>query len=103
MPTLFGYLKWKYETELYGKDINRMARNEERAFLGNYRTLGMLKSNYFIEINDRKKINNYTWNHDKKLMKKVKVKDLEVLEKLTISYYQIASERFKNGSMKQSD
>ncbi len=103
MPTLFGYLKWNYETELYGKDINRMARNEERAFLGNYRTLGMLKSNYFIEINDRKKINNYTWNHDKKLMKKVKVKDLEVLEKLTISYYQIASERFKNGSMKQSD
>lgn len=103
MPTVFGYLKWNYETELYGKDINIMRPHEERAFLGNYRTLGLLKNDYFVEINDRKKVNNYTWNHDKRLMKKIPGNDLKTLEKLTISYYQIASERFKNGSMKQTD
>ncbi|WP_102980718.1 LTA synthase family protein, partial [Chryseobacterium scophthalmum] len=43
MPTLFGYLDWNYNTSLYGKDINQTKVGDERAFIGNYRTLGMLK------------------------------------------------------------
>ena len=103
MPTVFGYLNWNYQTELYGKDINIMKPNEERALIGNYRTLGLLKNKYFTEINDRKKVNNYIWDAEKKIMKKIENKNLIDLEKLTVSYYQTASERFKNGKMKQSN
>ena len=100
MPTLFGYLNWNYTTSLYGKDVRLMYPNEERALLGNYRTLGMLRNNVFTEINDRKQCNQYNWNVSKNEMKVNKSEDI-LLKKLTISYYQTASERFKNGKMKK--
>ena len=59
MPTLFGYLGWNYTTSLYGKDINQTKIGEERAFIGNYRTLGMLKGNIFTQIDDRKKVKQF--------------------------------------------
>ena len=59
MPTLFGYLGWSYTTSLYGKDINQMKIGDERAFIGNYRTLGMLKGNVFTQIDDRKRLKQF--------------------------------------------
>ena len=100
MPTLFGYLNWSYTTSLYGKDICLLSPNEERALIGNYRTLGMLRNNSFTEINDRKQCNQYLWNpttNQRIVEKKINVKN----KNLTIAYYQTASERFKNGTMKE--
>lgn len=97
MPTLFGYLNWNYNTALYGKDINQMKLGEERAFIGNYRTLGLLKDSVFTQIDDRRKAKQF----------KVLSSGMSLLDKKnenlineTISYYQTASERFKNGKMK---
>lgn len=100
MPTLFGYLNWNYNTSLYGKDVRFMQPNDERALIGNYRTLGLLKNNIFTEINDRKQCNQYNWDMETKQMS-VDKKDDNPLKKLTISYYQTASERFKKGKMKE--
>ncbi len=100
MPTLFGYLNWTYTTSLYGKDVRLMQSNEERALIGNYRTLGMLKATTFTEINDRKQCNQYKWEATTKQMtidKKINTN----YKDLTISYYQTASERFKSGKMKE--
>lgn len=101
MPTLFGYLGWSYETELFGKDINKTSPTEERAFLGNYRTLGLLKNDIFTEINDKKQITEYNWDNAKHSMAVLKSKQIDSLEKQTIAFYQIASERFSNGKMKE--
>lgn len=100
MPTVFGYLNWDYNTALYGKDIRKMKKEEERALIGNYRTLGLLKDSVFTEVNDRKKINQYIWNPETLEMSEMNTVN-ETLENLTISYYQTASERFKNGLMKE--
>jgi phosphoglycerol transferase MdoB-like AlkP superfamily enzyme len=100
MPTVFGYLNWNYTTSLYGKDIRLMQPNEERALLGNYRTIGFLQNNIFTEINDKKQCNQYDWNPFKKEMKTVK-KQNEDLKKRTIANYQTASERFREGLMKE--
>src|SRR5699024_10952015 len=59
MPTLFGYLNWTYDSELYGKDINQTKAGEERAFIGNYRTLGVLKEGLFTQIDDRKRVKQF--------------------------------------------
>ena len=100
MPTLFGYLNWTYTTSLYGKDVRLMLPNEERALIGNYRTLGMLRGNLFTEINDRKQCNQYIWN--KEISQMTIDKSLNQINRdLTISYYQTASERFKSGKMKE--
>lgn len=99
MPTLFGYLGWNYNTSLYGKDINQTKIGDERAFIGNYRTLGMLKGNIFTQIDDRKRVKQFTVSGADQSLSEVKTKNNEQVAE-TISYYQTASERFKNGKMK---
>ncbi|WP_312076872.1 LTA synthase family protein [Chryseobacterium sp.] len=99
MPTLFGYLNWNYKTSLYGKDINQTKPGSERAFIGNYRTLGLLRNNLFTQIDDRKRVKQFTVSGTDRSLSEVNFKN-EDLIKETISYYQTASERFKNGKMK---
>ncbi|WP_144280995.1 LTA synthase family protein [Chryseobacterium echinoideorum] len=99
MPTLFGYLGWNYTTSLYGKDINQTKIGDERAFIGNYRTLGMLKGNIFTQIDDRKKVKQFDVKKSNQCLSEVKSKNSQLVSE-TISYYQTASERFKNGKMK---
>ena len=99
MPTLFGYLHWNYNTALYGKDINQTKHGEERAFIGNYRTLGLLQQNLFTQIDDHKKIKQFSLSYSNRSLSETKNQNREsVME--TIAYYQTASERFKNGKMK---
>lgn len=100
MPTLFGYLNWSYSSALYGEDISKMTSGEERALVGNYRTVGLLKNSVFTELNDKKEVKQYAWNSEKKEMKKLSVKD-KLLIDLTISHYQTASYRLKKGLMKE--
>lgn len=100
MPTLFGYLNWSYTTSLYGKDIRLMQPGEERALLGNYRTVGLLRSDVFTEINDKKQCNQYLWNSFTKEMI-VKKEQNQELRNITIANYQTASQRFKKGDMKE--
>lgn len=100
MPTLFGYLDWNYNTALYGKDINKMQEGEERAFIGNYRTLGVLKNNIFTQIDDRKRTKQYIVSENDQTLSGQKIQNKELVNE-TISYYQTASERFKNGKMKE--
>lgn len=99
MPTLFGYLNWNYTTSLYGKDINQMKIGEERAFIGNYRTLGMLKDSLFTQIDDRKSVKQFKVS-EKDQSLSVQNEPNKDLSNETISYYQTASERFRNGKMK---
>ncbi len=99
MPTLFGYLNWNYHTALYGVDINQLKTGDERAFIGNYRTLGILKDSLFTQIDDRKRVKQFRVSEkDKSLSETSLLNTASVSE--TIAYYQTASERFKNGKMK---
>ncbi|GAO42624.1 LTA synthase family protein [Flavihumibacter petaseus] len=100
MPTLFGYLHWNYHTALYGQDINQVNSGEERAFIGNYRTLGELKGDVFTQIDDRKNVKQFRVSEKDRSMEVVK-KQNSALVSETIAYYQTASERFASGKMKE--
>lgn len=100
IPTLFGILNWNYQSEFYGKDIYKMKETEDRALLGNYRTLGYLNPSNFLILNDRKK--SYEWNYKDSLENLEEVSPVNSLNRLKIiSYYQTASYRYKYGKMKQ--
>ena len=99
MPTLFGLLHWNYTTELFGKDIYKTKPSEARAFIGNYRTVGLLKNNYFTQIDNKKQVTQFNWNEKEKTLNSIKNENIE-LKNQTIAYYQIASHRFKNNLMK---
>jgi len=100
MPTLFGYLNWSYNSALYGKDINQVKAGEERAFIGNYRTLGELKETLFTQIDDRKRVKQFKVTENDQSLSEINRQNKELVSE-TISYYQTASERFKNGKMKE--
>jgi phosphoglycerol transferase MdoB-like AlkP superfamily enzyme len=61
-PTLFGYFNWTYESQLLGQDITKMEQSDERAFIGNYRSLGLFKNNKLLVLGDKKSANSYKWN-----------------------------------------
>ncbi len=99
LPTLLGYLNWGYDTQFYGKDINQTKPGDERAFIANYRTLGFLKNGVFTQVNDRKGVIQFEVSDDGKSMNETQKPNKNLMNE-TISYYQTASERFKNGKMK---
>ncbi len=101
MPTLFGYLHWKYATELYGMDIRQRPLEKDRAFIANYRTLGLLKGDRFSQIDDRKRSRQFQVLENGNLLKEVYLQDTTLVTE-TISFYQTASNRFKTGKMKKS-
>ena len=63
-PTLFGYFNWTYETQLIGQDISKMPPKNERAFIGNYRNLGLFKNNQLLVLGDKTSANFYNWNKE---------------------------------------
>ncbi|APD06764.1 phosphatidylglycerol--membrane-oligosaccharide glycerophosphotransferase [Flavobacteriaceae bacterium UJ101] len=98
-PTLFGLLHWSYETNLYGQDIMKMKKSEERALGGNYRKLGLLKSNHdLVVLNDKKEINYFKWNEKDNSLEPAEVNTN--LGNEIIDYYQSASELYKKGGLK---
>jgi phosphoglycerol transferase MdoB-like AlkP superfamily enzyme len=99
MPTLFGYLNWNYTTELYGMDVLQRPVEKDRAFVGNYRTLGLLKGDIFTQIDDRKRSKQFQLIEMGNSLKELASPDSSLISE-TISYYQTASDRFKTGRMK---
>mgnify|MGYP001321053048 CR=1 FL=1 len=93
LPSLFGLMNWSYESNFYGQNVFE-ENYQPRAFIGNYRKLGLLKDDHLIILNDHKSFNNYQYvasNHQ--LYKK----DTDsLLLNLAIANYQTADWLFRN-------
>ncbi len=96
-PTLFGYLNWTYNSNFYGKDINKFLVKDERAFIGNYQKLGLIKGNKAMILGTVKTANFYDWNRNTNEM--TKIKNDEVFLNETISYYQSADYLYQKNGM----
>ena len=94
-PTLLGLMNAKYHSHFFGHDL--MTTTDERAFLGNYQTVGLLKENILTLLSPNKKVEQYKIDKDDKqeLMTDLNLKLVEE----TISYYQTASFLFTSGGM----
>lgn len=100
-PTLFGLLGWDYTSNLFGKDVLQMTPEEERAFIGNYRKLGLLKGNKVMVLGDQKNANFYGWDPSDNSLKSIPT-DQAFLDE-TISWYQVADFLYSNGGLKLQD
>ena len=96
-PTLFGYLNWTYESRLFGRDVNKIEPNQERALIGNYQKLGLLKNDKVMVLGTVKTANYYQWNRKNNELKPIEMEPNFLNE--SISYYQTADYIFKNGLM----
>ncbi|MCB0446047.1 MAG: sulfatase-like hydrolase/transferase [Gelidibacter sp.] len=100
-PTLFTLLKWNYTSNLFGKDIMQMTKEDERAFIGNYRNLGLFKDQKLMVLSDQKIANYYEWKTDNDDLIPRDI-DNKMLEE-TISYYQVADYLYRNEGLKVKD
>ncbi|HKL91036.1 MAG TPA: LTA synthase family protein, partial [Allomuricauda sp.] len=97
MPTLFSLLGWEYKNNFFGRDVFSMQPSEQRAFIGNYRKLGLLKSNDLMVLGDGKTASQYKWNQQDNSLKKEPV-DTAFLNQ-TISFYQMADYLYNHGGL----
>ena len=97
-PTLFGYLGWEYQSNFYGKDINTIEFTDQRAFIGNYRKLGLLKADKLSILGDQNKSYFYKYDKDSNSLEPEN-KTLAALEEI-IAYYQTNDYRYQNDLMK---
>ncbi len=97
-PTLFGILNWDYESNLFGKNILKMEAKDERAFIGNYRKLGLLKGDKLTILSDQKQSDFYIWDKKDNSLKGMPT-NTALLEE-TISFYQVADYLYRNNGLK---
>jgi phosphoglycerol transferase MdoB-like AlkP superfamily enzyme len=49
-PTLFSLLGWSYDSEFFGKDLFKVARNDGRALIGTYQSIGLLGQDRHLTV-----------------------------------------------------
>ena len=60
-PTFFSLMNWNYECDFFGKNV--LDPNfEERALMGTYRKLVLMKKEKVMILSDQKKQAFYSWN-----------------------------------------
>ncbi len=96
-PTLFAQMGWDYESNLFGKDIFRMQEKDERAFIGNYRKLGLLKGSELMVLGDQKQANFYQWDSNDNGLEAMPMNN-DFLEE-TVSYFQVADHLYNNNGL----
>ncbi len=99
MPTVFGYLNWSYETNLYGLDISKMRPADERALIANHRKVCLLKKDTLLILETQKKQESFIWNRDSNELSPIKTDSTMLVQAIT--YYQSAFELFKNNGLKK--
>lgn len=97
-PTLFSLLNWNYNSNFYGTNILKMKPEDERAFIGTYRKLGLMKGDKVMVLSDQKVSTYYKWNSENNEL--LPLKEDEVFLKDIISNYQTADYLFLNGGLK---
>ncbi len=90
-------MNWDYESNFFGKDV--MNPNfEERALVGTYRKLVLMKKEKVMILSDHKKQALYSWNKADNSLKPLPM-DKSFLDE-TISWYQTADYLFTNKLLK---
>ncbi|WP_264536635.1 LTA synthase family protein [Flavobacterium sp. N1736] len=92
-PTLFSIFNWNYESDFFGKNVLD-PKFEERALMGTYRKLVLMKKEKVMILSDQKKQAFYTWNKQDNSLKSIPMNQSFLEE--TISWYQTADYLFTN-------
>lgn len=96
MPTIFAMFNWDYKSKLFGKNI--LDKNfKERALIGNYQNLGLLRDNKLTVLSSNKTVKEYEIIKQdlySSSVKQIKTNKKDVFDAVT--YYQSASYFYEN-------
>ena len=95
LPTALGLLNVPYDSKFLGRDMRRAPPESDRAFVGNYQTLGYMRDGRLVTLLPRRRLGG-TWTFDAEGRVKPAPAD-PALEREAIAYYQTASQLFSSG------
>ncbi len=96
-PTFFSMMNWSYESNFFGKNVLQ-PNFEERALVGTYRKLVLMKKEQVMILSDQKRQNFYKWNKADNSLKPLPMNKTFLDE--TISWYQTADYLFTHKLLK---
>lgn len=96
-PTVFSLLHWNYESNFFGRNIFDSSF-EQRALLGTYRKLALMKQDSVMILSDQKKQAFYQWQKSDNALKPITIDSTFLRE--TIAWYQVADYLFTNKRLK---
>lgn len=96
-PTLFSLMHWDYDSDFFGKNVLG-SDFDERALMGTYRKLALMKQNRVMILSDQKMQAFYTWNKESNNLI-LKPTDQSFLHE-AIAWYQTADYLFNNKLLK---
>ncbi len=105
-PTILNLLNINYSSKFFGQDILSQGKDNQRAFMANYQTVGMYKDNKIVELRPQRIWHIVDAQSGQILQKGQASKhgedNLKIPEivKEAIGYYQSASDSFTKGMLK---
>ena len=92
-PTLFGMLGWSYDSEFFGKDLSKVARDEGRALIGTYQSIGLLDTaNHLTVLEPGKRSESF--EYDPRAGVQVAGSNVRSALTDTIAFYQSAADLY---------
>jgi arylsulfatase A-like enzyme len=93
-PTLLGLLDFRYYTKFLGRDVLQASPETDRAFVGNFQTLGYLKGDRMVVLHPRRKVE---WLRHDGARYVADSREDPALAREAIAFYQVASRAFRSG------
>ncbi|WP_342268214.1 LTA synthase family protein [Candidatus Tisiphia endosymbiont of Empis tessellata] len=94
-PTILGLLNFSYNSKFFGQDILNMPAN--RAFISTYQLLGFMKDNHLVILRPQEQAKTYKLIAEDK----IEVENIPSLVEEAISFYQVASDLYIQGEMRE--
>lgn len=94
-PTILGLLNAQYNSHFFGNDL--LHTNDERAFMGTYQKIGLLRENILTLLGPNKTVEQFQIGAND-IQQPLKSIDHKLVDE-TVSYYQTASFLFRSGRM----
>lgn len=94
VPTLLGVLGLDYDTKFFGRDMLRAPASGDRAYVGNYQTLGYIKDGRMVVLRPKRKVDVFEVD-DRNLP--TRAVDDPALAREAIAWYQTAAYVFRQG------
>ena len=93
-PTVLGLLDFDYYNKFFGRDLLRSPAEGDRAFVGNFQTLGYLRGGVYVVLQPKRKVD--TFHIDTQARIGARAIDPQA-EREAIAFYQTASHVFRSG------
>jgi phosphoglycerol transferase MdoB-like AlkP superfamily enzyme len=93
-PTLLGLLEFRYYTKFLGRDVLHSAPETDRAFVGNFQTLALMKDDRIAVLQPKRKVDIYRLEQSGTYFP---LPADPALTREAISFYQVASHLFRSG------